>query len=452
MRGLRLMVVTGLALLAACQPGRRREAAPASGVESGAARTSEVRELSGRDVGLSPDLVAPKATPSVVNFPKVIGWAGDRKPSAPAGFTVTLFADSLQYPRWLHVLPNGDVLVTEARTEGSSRTPPELRKLLEQSGYYGPSANRISRLRDSDGDGQAETRETFLDGLNQPFGTLALGSSFYVANTDALVRYPYDSAAAKVTGPGRKILDLPAGGYNNHWTRNVIANRDGSKLYVTVGSATNVDDERIDRRDQRRAAVLEVNPDGSSMRVFAGGLRNPNGLAWEPESGALWTVVNERDELGDELVPDYLTSVRENAFYGWPYAYWGRNEDPRRKGERPDLVAKTIAPDFAVGAHTATLGIAFGDKLSFPERYRQGAFIGQHGSWNRSTFVGYRVAFVPFEGGRPTGSMEDFLSGFVADSSAAEVWGRPVGLAVARDGALLVADDAGNRVWRVAGR
>ncbi len=452
MRVLRLMVVTGLALLAACQPGQRREAAPAGGVESGAARTSEVRELSGRDVGLSPDLVAPKATPSVVNFPKVIGWAGDRKPSAPAGFTVTLFGDSLQYPRWLHVLPNGDVLVTEARTEGSSRTPPELRKLLEQSGYYGPSANRISRLRDSDGDGRAETRETFLDGLNQPFGTLALGSSFYVANTDALVRYPYDSAAAKVTGPGRQILDLPAGGYNNHWTRNVIANRDGSKLYVTVGSATNVDDERIDRRDQRRAAVLEVNPDGSGMRVFAGGLRNPNGLAWEPESGALWTVVNERDELGDELVPDYLTSVREGAFYGWPYAYWGRNEDPRRKGERPDLVAKTIAPDFAVGAHTATLGIAFGDKLSFPERYRQGAFIGQHGSWNRSTFVGYRVAFVPFEGGRPTGSMEDFLSGFVADSSAAEVWGRPVGLAVARDGALLVADDAGNRVWRVAGR
>lgn len=452
MREAQWMMLAGLALLPACQSGQQREAAPASGVETGAAEMSEVRAVSGPDVGLSPDLVAPKATPSVVNFPKIIGWSGDRKPTAPAGFTVTLFADDLQYPRWLHVLANGDVLVTEARTEGSARTPPELRKLLEESGYYGPSANRISRLRDADGDGRAETRETFVDGLNQPFGAFALGSSFYVANTDALVRYPYDSAAAKVTGPGKKILDLPAGGYNNHWTRNVIANRDGSKLYITVGSATNVDDEKIDRRDPRRAAVLEVNPDGSGMRVFAGGLRNPNGLAWEPESGALWTVVNERDELGDELVPDYLTRVREGAFYGWPYSYWGKHEDPRRKGERPDLVAKAIAPDFAVGAHTATLGLAFGDKLSFPERYRDGAFIGQHGSWNRSQFTGYRVAFVPFESGRPAGPMEEFLSGFVADSSAAQVWGRPVGVAVGRDGALLVADDAGNRVWRVAPR
>jgi glucose/arabinose dehydrogenase len=450
MKELRLVVATGLALVTGCQPGQRREVASADVGETGAALTSDVREVSGPDVGSTPKLVAPKSTPSAVNFPKVIGWAGDRQPSAPAGFTVTLFADSLQYPRWLHVLPNGDVLVAEARTQGSSRTPPELRKLLEQSGYYGPSANRISRLRDSDGDGRAETRETFLEELNQPFGSLALGSSFYVANTDALLRFPYDSAGAKVTGPGRKILDLPAGGYNNHWTRNVIANPDGSKLYVTVGSATNVDDERIDRRDERRAAILEVNPDGSGMRVFASGLRNPNGLAWEPESGALWTVVNERDELGDELVPDYLTSVREGAFYGWPYAYWGRNEDPRRKGERPDLVAKAVAPDFAVGAHTATLGLAFGDKLKFPEHYRTGAFIGQHGSWNRSYLSGYRVAFVPFEGGRPSGSMEEFLSGFIADSATAEVWGRPVSVAVARDGALLVADDAGNRIWRVA--
>jgi glucose/arabinose dehydrogenase len=327
-----------------------------------------------------------------------------------------------------------------------------VREKLAASGISGPSANRISRLRDADGDGRAEVRQTFLEGLNQPFGMLALGNWFYAANTDALVRFPYDSAAARVTGRGRKILDLPAGGYNNHWTRNLIASRDGSKLYVTVGSATNVDDERIDRRDERRAAILEVNPDGSAMRVFASGLRNPNGLGWEPESGALWTAVNERDELGDELVPDYITSVREGEFYGWPYAYWGGNEDPRRKGERRDLVAKAIAPDFAVGAHTATLGLVFGERLGFPERYRRGAFIGQHGSWNRSTFVGYRVAFVPFANGRPAGTLEEFLTGFIADSAKGEVWGRPVGLAVARDGALLVADDAGNRVWRVAAR
>jgi glucose/arabinose dehydrogenase len=231
----------------------------------------------------------------------------------------------------------------------------------------------------------------------------------------------------------------------------VVASADGAKLYVTVGSATNVDDERIDRRDTRRAAILEVNPDGSGMRVFASGLRNPNGLGWEPESGRLWTVVNERDGLGDELVPDYLTSVREGAFYGWPYAYWGPNEDPRRKGERPELVPKAIAPDFATGAHTATLGLVFGDQLRFPDRYRRGAFLGQHGSWNRSNFVGYRVAFVPFENGRPTGTMEEFLGGFIADSATGDVWGRPVGLAVAQDGALLVGDDAGNRIWRVAG-
>jgi glucose/arabinose dehydrogenase len=210
-----------------------------------------------------------------------------------------------------------------------------------------------------------------------------------------------------------------------------------------------VDDERIDRKDPRRAAILEVNPDGSGMRVFASGLRNPNGLGWEPETGTLWTAVNERDELGDELVPDYITSVRDGAFYGWPYAYWGKNEDPRRKGERPDLVAKAVTPDYAVGAHTATLGLAFGDKLEFPERYRKGGFIGQHGSWNRSNLVGYRVAFVPFDNGRPSGQPEEFLTGFIADSAKPEVWGRPVGIAVARDGALLVADDSGNRIWRV---
>ncbi len=446
-----ILAASALAV-ASCQPGQ-----PKGGEDVGAAGSTErgeveLRQVGGPDIGSDPELAQPKATPSAVNFPKIIGWNEGRQPTAPSGFQVTLFADSLEYPRWLYVLPNGDVLVAEARTQGTARVPPQLRKLLEQSGYFGPSANRISRLRDQDGDGRAETRETFLDGLNQPFGMLALGKWFYVANTDALMRFPYDSAKASVTGAGKKILDLPAGGYNNHWTRNVIASPDGSKLYVSVGSATNVDDEKIDRKDPRRAAILEINPDGSGMQVFAAGLRNPNGMDWHPQTGALWTVVNERDELGDELVPDYLTSVKQGAFYGWPFAYWGSNVDPRRKGERPDLVKQAIAPDFAVGAHTATLGLTFGDGLSFPDRFRTGAFIGQHGSWNRSSFVGYRVGFVPFDGGQPTGRLEEFLTGFIADSSGAEVWGRPVGLAAARDGALLVADDAGDRIWRVAAR
>lgn len=449
MRELRFIAAAALLVSVACRSGQP------DGGEVGAAASTEspdVGQVTGPDVGLAPRLPEPDTTRMAVNFPRVIGCASGGPPTAPEGFTVTLFADSLEYPRWLYSLPNGDVLVAEARTQAPKNLPETIRKQLEASGGFGPSANRISRLIDKNADGRAEAMETFLDGLTQPFGMLLLGKWFYVANTNALVRFPYDSAAARVTGPGRKVLDLPAGGYNNHWTRNVIASPDGAKLYLTVGSATNVDDERIDRRDERRAAILELNPDGSEMRVFASGLRNPNGLGWEPESGTLWTVVNERDGLGDALVPDFLTSVRAGAFYGWPYAYWGRNEDPRRKGERPELVAKAIAPDFATGAHSATLGLVFGDRLRFPDRYRSGAFVGQHGSWNRSNFAGYRVAFVPFEGGRPTGTMEEFLGGFMADSAKGEVWGRPVGLAVARDGALLVADDAGNRIWRVAGR
>jgi glucose/arabinose dehydrogenase len=437
-----------LLLAAGCAPG-------SGDTDTAAASTADdpppnVRTIEGPDIGLRPDLAPPRPDESATNFSKVIGWTREGTPRAPEGFAVTLFAANLQYPRWLHVLPNGDVLVAEARTEAPERLPPEVRKELEASGSFGPSANRISRLRDRDRDGRAESRETFLDQLNKPFGMLALGSSFYVANTDALLRYPFDSVAGRVTGPGRKILDLPAGGYNNHWTRNVIANRDGSLLYVTVGSGTNVDEERVDRNDPRRAAILEVQPDGREMRVYASGLRNPNGLDWEPTTGALWTAVNERDGLGDELVPDYITSVREGAFYGWPFAYWGSNEDPRLEGQAPSLVAKAIAPDFATGAHTASLSLLFGAGLRFPERYQRGAFVGQHGSWNRSHLSGYRVVFIPFEDGKPSGSMEDFLGGFIADSAKGAVWGRPVGLAVAPDGALLVADDAGNRVWRVA--
>lgn len=411
---------------------------------------AQVRTVRGPDVGPQPDLPPPRPGASATKFAKVIGWTREGTPHAPQGFAITLFAANLQYPRWLYVLPNGDVLVAEARTEAPAALPPAVRKELEASGSFGASADRISRLRDRDGDGRAETRETFLDGLKQPFGMLVLGGQFYVANTDALLRYPFDSAAGRVTGKGRKILDLPAGGYNNHWTRNLVASRDGSLLYVTVGSGTNVDEERVDRKDRRRAAILEVKPDGSGMRIFASGLRNPNGLDWEPTTGELWTAVNERDGLGDELVPDYITSVRDGAFYGWPFAYWGPHEDPRLKGQAPEQVAAAIAPDFATGAHSASLGLVFGERLRFPERYQRGAYIGQHGSWNRSQLTGYRVAFVPFADGRPRGSMEEFLGGFIADSAKGAVWGRPVGLAVAADGALLVADDAGNRIWRVA--
>jgi glucose/arabinose dehydrogenase len=314
----------------------------------------------------------------------------------------------------------------------------------------GGSLNRITRLRDADGDGVAETREVFAEGLRQPFGMLLHDGYLYVANTDALRRWPYRDDQTTLEGPGEKVLDLPAGGYNNHWTRNVVADPRGEKLYVSVGSATNVDEEGIDVKDPRRAAILEVAPDGSGMRVFASGLRNPNGMDFEPGTGVLWTAVNERDGLGDDLVPDYITGVREDAFYGWPYSYWGSHPDPRKAEERPDLVAKAIAPDYGLGSHTASLGLVFDDEVSFPEPFEGGAFVAQHGSWNRSQPDGYRVLFVPFEGGRPGGTPVEILGGFVADEGGSQVYGRPVGLAALPDGSLLVADDAGGVVWRVS--
>ncbi|UFP93698.1 PQQ-dependent sugar dehydrogenase [Gloeobacter morelensis] len=378
-------------------------------------------------------LPQPFATPSVTKRSKAIGWPSGRTPVAPAGFQVSRFAAELDNPRWLYALPNGDVLVAESRTPS-----------------YGPSANRITLLRDTNGDGTPEVRSVFLGGLNLPFGMLVLGDSFYVANTDGLLRYPYKSGQLRIDAPGTKIVDLPGTGYNNHWTRNLTASPDGKKIYISVGSATNVDEENIDAKDPRRAAILEVNPDGSGLRVFAGGLRNPVGMDWLPGENGLWTVVNERDHLGDDLVPDYLTRVREGAFYGWPYAYFGPNEDPRQKGKRPDLVAKAVEPDFGLGAHTASLGLAFYRGRTFPATYHGGAFIGQRGSWNRSRFAGYKVLFVPFRNGQPTGPAQDFLSGFIADEARSQVYGRPVGVTTLADGSLLVADDAGNTVWRVA--
>jgi glucose/arabinose dehydrogenase len=395
----------------------------------------------------APKLPPPNQTPSVVKHPKVIGWPEGKTPTAPAGFKVTVFADKLDNPRWLYVLPNGDVLVAESRTLPKPDAKPEMKKGLEESKTTGVSANRITLLRDINKDGIPEEREIFAADLNQPFGMALVGPSLYVANTDAVVSFPYILGQKRLEGKPRKVHDLPVGGYNNHWTRNLLLSKDETKLYVSVGSASNVA-ERGTAEELLRACILEMNPDGTGLRVFASGLRNPVGMAWEPTTGALWTAVNERDELGDELVPDYLTSVKAGGFYGWPYSYFGKNEDPRRKGERPDLVAKAVVPDVPLGSHTASLGLCFYTASAFPEKYRGGAFVGQRGSWNRSKFSGYRVAFVPFKDGRSNGKDEDFLTGFIANDD--EVYGRPVGVAVAADGALLVVDEPNNRIWRVA--
>lgn len=406
-----------------------------------------------------PKLPPPFESKSVVKHPKVIGWPDGKTPKAPDGFAVTLYADKFDSPRWLYVLPNGDLLVAEARTlppkkEEKLKTEEEKKKdeekekgMKESKTVTGTSANRITLLRDKDGDGKPEVRETFLADLNQPFGMALIGDELFVANTDAVVRFPYKAGDTRVTAKGTTILHLPLGGYNNHWTRNLLASADGKKLYVSVGSASNVGEKGM-KEEFLRACILEVNPDGTGLREFAGGLRNPVGMAWEPKSKALWTAVNERDELGDELVPDYMTSVKDGGFYGWPYSYYGPTEDPRRKGERPDLVKKALVPNVPLGSHTASLGLCFYTAEAFPAKYLGGAFVGQRGSWNRSEFAGYRVAFVPFKDGKPAGGAEDFLTGFIKDEN--EVYGRPVCTCVAPDGALLVTDDVTDRIWRVA--
>jgi glucose/arabinose dehydrogenase len=394
-------------------------------------------------------LPAPHATESVYNFSNVIGWEEGQTPTAPDGFTVTKFADGLDNPRWIYVLPNGDVLVAEANTEVGF-----LKRLgaslvgITKSMKLNNSANRITLFRDTDGDGIPDLRETFLENLNQPLGMLLLGDQFYVANTDGLWRFPYQEGQTSIAAEGQKILDLPAGGYNNHWTRNLLASPDGRKIYISVGSASDHGEHGIEE-ERRRAAILEVNPDGTGERIFASGLRNPVGMDWAPGTSTLWTSVNERDKLGDDLVPDYLTSVQEEGFYGWPYAYFGQHEDPRRAGEQPELVQRSLVPEVPLGSHTASLGLAFYTGNAFPERYRGGAFIGQHGSWNRSELSGYKVVFVPFQNGKPSGPPEDFLTGFYADKAAGKVYGRPTGVTVAPNGGLLLADDTSNTIWLV---
>lgn len=392
----------------------------------------------------------PYATKSSTKVSKVVGWSNGKTPIAPAGFTVTKFADSLDNPRWIYIGTNGDVFISEASTE--KNVVKQVKNVISgkaKSGNNDGSADRITLLRDADHDGIPEVRTTFLTDLNQPFGMLILGNNFYVANTDGVLQFPYKAGQTKMTAQGKKILNLPAGGYNNHWTRNLLAGKDEKKIYVTVGSGSNVGEHGIEN-EIRRANILEINPDGSGEKIYASGLRNPQGMGFAPGTATLWVSVNERDELGDDLVPDYLTSVKEGGFYGWPYSYWGQHEDPRLKDkQRHDLVKTAIAPDISLGAHTASLGLAFDEKDVLPGKFKGGAFIGQHGSWNRSQLVGYKVAFVPFKNGRPSGGAEDFLTGFITGNEN-DVYGRPVGVAFSQDGSLLVADDAGNTIWRVS--
>ena len=385
-----------------------------------------------------------------VNPAKAVGWPGGAAPVAPEGFTVTRFAGDLAHPRWLLVLPNGDVLVSEASSEPKE---PEgfmdwfAQKVQARAGALKPSPNQIILLRDADGDGVAEVREVFAEGLNRPQGMALMDGMLYIANTDALVRTPYADGQMRLEGEPEKVVDLPAGPINHHWVKNVVADPAGGRLFVTSGSNSNIAENGM-AAEENRAAILAVDPAAKTFSLYASGLRNPNGMAFEPSTGVLWTAVNERDMLGDDLVPDYMTSVREGGFYGWPYSYFGQIVDERVKPQRPDLVATALKPDYALGPHTASLGLTFYTAEAFPTAYSGGAFVGQHGSWNRAPLNGYRVVFVPFAGGKPSGEAQVFLDGFLNDDG--EAMGRPVDVQVDKAGALLVTDDAGGAVWRVA--
>ena len=405
-------------------------------------------------MGTSPTLPQPKSSLiPTVNIAPATGWPEGAKPTAMAGLSVNALATGLDHPRWVYVLPNGDVLVAESNSppkpeDGKGIKGWVMKKVMAKAGAGVPSANRITLLRDVDGDGQAETRTVFLQNLNSPFGMTLVGSDLYIANADALVKVPYQTGQTSISAAPVKVVDLPGGPINHHWTKNVIASPDGSKLFVTVGSNSNVAENGM-KAEEGRAAIWEVDPKNGTYRVFASGLRNPNGMGWAPDTGALWTVVNERDEIGSDLVPDYLTSVKDGAFYGWPYSYYGQNVDVRAKPPRPDLVAKAIAPDYALGSHVAPLGMAFSEGKALPPALASGVFVGEHGSWNRKPLSGYKVVFVPFANGQPSGLPVDVLTGFLSADGKAN--GRPVGVAMDKRGALLVADDVGNAVWRVAG-
>lgn len=405
-------------------------------------------------IGPSPTLPPPKQELiPTVHVAEGAGWPAGVMPVAAPGLRVNAFASGLAHPRWLQVLPNGDVLVAESnappRPEKGKGIKARLMKLfMKKAGAGVPSANRITLLRDTDSDGVADLRVPFLEGLNSPFGMALVNDNFYVANTDAVIRFPYSPGQERITAPGTRLLDLPAGPRNHHWTKSLIASSDGSRLYATIGSNSNVGDHGM-QEEEGRAAIWEIDRATGGHRIFASGIRNANGMAWEPQTGALWTVVNERDEIGGDLVPDYMTAVRDAAFYGWPYSYYGQHVDERPQPPRPDLVARAVVPDYALGSHTASLGLAYSEGRSHLQQFGRGMLIGQHGSWNRKPRSGYKVIFVPFKDGRPAGDPIDVLTGFLNDAEGI-AYGRPVGVAIDKQGALLVADDVGNIIWRVS--
>jgi glucose/arabinose dehydrogenase len=403
-------------------------------------------------MGLTPELPPPRTSLiPVVSVAEAEGWEKGSTPTAAPGLSVSAFATGLDHPRWLYLLPNGDVLVAE--TNGPPR--PEdaakgirgwfMKRFFKKAGAAVPSANRVILLRDVNGDGVAELRSVLLDSLYSPFGMALVGNTLYIANADALIKFPYREGDTRISAPAVKVADLPGRPYNHHWTKSLIANAAGTKLYVGVGSNSNVA-ERGMEAEKERAAIWEVDVATGSHRVFASGLRNPVGLAWDPTTGALWTSVNERDDLGSDLVPDYMTSVRDGGFYGWPYSYFGAHVDSRVEPPRPDLVAAAIVPDYALGPHAGSLGLASSRGAMLPPPFTNGMFVGQHGSWNRRPRSGYKVIFIPFADGKPTGAAIDVLTDFLDGDDAR---GRPVGVAIDRRGALLVADDVGNVVWRV---
>jgi len=404
-------------------------------------------------IGPNPELPAPNS--SLIPTVKVAdarGWSGGQKPTAAAGLVVTAFARQLDHPRSIYVLPNGDVLVAETNApadrpdDGKGIKAWFIRHFQKKAGAAVPSANRITLLRDADGDGVAETRSVFLDHLYSPFGMALVGDTLYVANSNAVVSVGYTTGALRASGAPRVLAALPAGTINHHWTKNLIASADGRKLYASVGSNSNVAEHGIDA-ERERAAVWEIDRATGAHRVFASGLRNPVGMAWEPETGALWVSVNERDELGSDLVPDYMTALHDGGFYGFPYSYYGQHVDGRVKAQRPDLVATALVPDYALGPHTASLGLASSRGTTLPAPFRGGMFVAQHGSWNRKPFAGYRVIFVAFANGRPSGAPIEVLTDFLDSHGNAR--GRPVSVAIDRRGALLIVDDVGNTIWRV---
>ena len=453
-------------LFARSRPHGRRVAAPltalalcaALGLGSTAcAQTAPSTAALG--VGPSPVLPAPdKSLIPTVNIAPAVGWSDGAKPIAMAGLNVVAFANGLDHPRWVYVLPNGDVLVAESNKPAKGGKDGDkdnkgikgwvMGQVMKRAGAGVASADRITLLRDTNGDGVADKRSVFLQNLHSPFGMALVGGDLYVANTDAVLRFPYTEGDTAITAPATRLTDLPGGNINHHWTKNLIASPDGKKLYATVGSNSNIAENGMPA-EEGRAAIWEIDRATGDKRLFANGLRNPNGMGWAADTGALWTVVNERDELGNDLVPDYLTSVKDGAFYGWPYSYYGQHVDERVQPQQPALVAKALAPDYALGSHVAPLGMAFAQGAALAPQLASGAFIGLHGSWNRKELSGYKVVFVPFDKGQPKGMPIDVLTGFVSEDGKA--FGRPVGVELDGRGALLVADDVGNTIWRVSG-